>query len=406
MTSPNLTDDTAPTEEYTHNDQDTLNQIKRLLFSSQTDFQDSTVVDRENQFDLSSEYQLSEQNDITTAGVTHDATESEYRIRANGSTESLESVDVFRYIPGYIAEVGTAIRIPEAPTGDQEVRWGYWDGSSGAYFGWDSDGVFVETQRDGTRQGKTYEADWNGESVADIEQQFADGMVTRLILALYNFGHVRYQLFTRDDTGRIEPKNVHRDAPTGSTTLTEQNNPIRVEVDNSSGSSDFDVFVADRQASLRGEFVPNQRLKGEQLTSVSLNGTTWTPILTLRKKSAFQGIAVNLFSMRAFADSDIIVMVRSDVGSETDSDYGTPSDLNAGETAVETDTSPSASVSDGFFRFRTLFEGGTGAQSSFGEFEDIDLEEKRQRPMTIFARTVSGTGGTINAATLNWVEQW
>jgi len=112
-----------------------------------TVYGDLTVVDRDNRFEVSSEYPLSDQQDIATSGVSHQSNNSVFRIRANNSTESIESVKKLAYSPGYIAEIGIALRIPEAPTGDQEVRWGYWDGDDGVYFGWDSDGVYIERQR-------------------------------------------------------------------------------------------------------------------------------------------------------------------------------------------------------------------------------------------------------------------
>jgi len=46
---------------------------------------------------------------------------------------------------------------------------------------------------------------------------------------------------------------------------------------------------------------------------------------------------------------------------------------------------------------QTLADSGT-------PYGDLDL--KRDRPFTVFARRVSGTGGTLNAFMENWEESW
>ena len=377
-----------------------------VLESSGTPYGDLTVVDRDNRISISAETPISAQQDFATAGVTHDPSESRYRIRANSGTESLETVDGLQYTPGYIAEIGIALQIPVAPTDDQEVRWGYWDGDEGAYFGWDSTGVFVETQRNGTRQGKVYKDEWNNQASIDAEQVLIDGTISRLELALYNYGTVGYELYDRDDsTKQLEPEIIHREDTGGDTTLSKQDNPVRVEVDNPDGS-DFDVFVADRQATVRGQFTPNRRIKGERRTGVSLSGTTWVPVLSFRRKELFKTINTDLFDLSVKPDEDIFMQVREDAGSTADDDYAAPQNVDANETAVEVDTSPTASISDGYYAFQTQFDGGQNNRSVLGRLDNVDLELKNARPMTVFARTVSATGGELTAFNTNWAENW
>ena len=372
------------------------------LKASGTPYGDLTTVDRDNRIDLTAEFPLSEQNDIVTSGVTHDPTESVYRIRANASTESLETVDTLQYTPGYIAEVGVAIQIPEAPTGSQEVRWGYWNDTNGVYFGLDSEGVFAEQLRTGTRLGK--ERGLVGDF--DIEQVIQNGSITRLILALYNYGSIGFQLFSKQGQDDILDQNtVFEQNIDGQTTLAQQNLPIRIEVDNPD-SSDFDVFVADRQATVRGQFTASRRLKSESLDNVSLNGTTWVPIMTIRKKTGFETVTVGVFNIDTIPSDDIYLQIRSNAGSDTDGDYATPSNIGAEETAIEVDTTPTASISDGFHRYQTTLTGGQGASTTLGQVENVDVELDRDRPFTLFARKVSGSGGTLEGTTFGWAENW
>ena len=383
-------------------DADTL---KDAIENTATPYGDLTVVDRDNRISVSAESPLSDQSDTYTSGVSHIPTDSKFRIRANSSTERLETIDSLQYTPGYIAEVGIALEIPEAPTGDQEIRWGYWDGQNGVYFGWDSVGVFGESLRNGTRQGKIRPSEWSNTPDIDAEQALQNGTISRLILALYNFGSLGFELYDRDETNQLESNLLHAQNIDGETTLSKQDNPIRVEVDNPD-TTDLDVFVADRQATVRGQFTPNRRIKGERREAVGLSGTTFVPILSFRRKEAFKTINTELFDVSLKPDEDIYIQVREDVGSTTDADYAAPQDVSEDETGVEVDTDPTADITDGYYVYQTQFDGGQNNRSVLGRLEDVDLALKNTRPMTLFARTVSATGGELEAFNLNWAENW
>jgi len=381
-------------------------ELRDILNKSGTPYGDLTVVDRDNRIDVSSESPLSNQIDFFTSGVTHDATNSRYRLRANASTESLETVDDLQYTPGYIAEVGISLQIPQAPTGNQEVRFGYFSSDDGVYFGWDSEGVFVERLRDGTRVGKTYQENWTAGKNVNVEQQLQNGTIALIELALYNYGTIGFDIYDQDRvTNGLQANKVHNADVPGTTTLSSQDNPIRVEVSNPD-TSDLDVFVADRQATVRGQFTPNRRIKGERRTGVALSGTTWVPIISFRRKESFKTINTDLFDLVAKPDEDIFVQIREDAGSTTDTDYTAPQDVNAGETAVEVDTSPTASITDGYYVFQGQFDGGQNNRSVLGRIDNVDVALKNARPMTVFVRTVSATGGNLTAFNLNWAENW
>jgi len=66
----------------------TLRELDKNIRRSSTPYGDLTVVDRDNRIGVSSEVPLSNQIDNATAGVTHQPTESVYRIRANAGTEA------------------------------------------------------------------------------------------------------------------------------------------------------------------------------------------------------------------------------------------------------------------------------------------------------------------------------
>lgn len=377
-----------------------------VLEKSGTPYGDLTTVDRDNRIDVSSETPLSEQADFATAGVSHVPADSVYRIRANAGTESLETVDSLQYTPGYIAEIGLSLQIPTAPTGNQEVRFGYFDASDGVYFGWDSGGVFIERLRNGVREGKVYEDDWTEDYGTDAQTELQRGTIALLELALYNFGSIGFDIYDQDDdTNALQSNTVHYADVPDQTTLSSQDNPIRVEVSNPD-ASDFDVFVADRQATVRGQFTPNRRVKGERREGVALSGTTWVPVLSFRRTDAFKTTNTSLFNLSAKPDVHVYVQVREDAGSTTDADYSAPQDVKAGETGVEVDTAPSGAISDGYFVYQTQFDGGKKNDSQLGDLKDVDLQLKNTRPMTVFVRAVSASGGTLKGINVNWAENW
>jgi len=377
---------------------------------ARTPFGDLTVVERTPLIDVSSDDPLTNQKDIWTSGVSHIESESEYRIRANSTTESIETVQYLPHSIGYKAEVGIALRVPDAPTGDQEIRWGYWDGNNGAYFGYDSDGVFTEFIRNGTRQGKTYGGGWVAETRAsnvDVETALNEGAVSRLGLSLYNHGEITFEVFPRNDENRQTRRVVHADSPRETTTLSQQNNPIRVEVDNPS-SSDFDVFVADRQASIRGNVEASRRITSEFNMSGSLDGTNWVPLISFRRKGGFNGIDVNLFSLDVQTADDAVLQLRSDV-TLTGANWGAPSVVNAGETVLEVDMSATdVDASTGYHRWMGGSEGGGGpASTSLTRFENVDNSLKRERNMTLMARALEGTvTSDIPYVSLQMEESW
>lgn len=389
-----------------------VREVESIASDTATAYGDLTVVDRDARISISADVPQSEQRTDDTAGVTRLPDESVYRLRANASTESTETVKQLQYSPGYTGETGIAIQVPTAPTGDQEVRWGYWNGTDGAYFGYDATGVFVEAIRNGTRGGKIRPDEWTGRAGGSdgtsikkrVEQRLQSGAITRQQLSLYNFGQVGFEVFGRDaEANELAAERIHNYGVDGETTLSRQNNPLRVEVDNPD-ASDFDVFVADRQATIRGQFTSADRVKGQPVEDVSVS--TWTPILSARIKPEFNTVNVGVFSLTSIADNDHYVQIRSGAGSTDAADYETPATADAAETAVEVDTAPTAAITDGYHRYQTLFPGGTGSKTSIGQVDSVDTDLKNGRPVTVFARGVGDASTTVTSLNLNWEETW
>lgn len=371
-----------------------------------TPYGDMTVVDRDNRISISSDTPISEQRDNLSAGVERLLDESVYRIRANDSTETAQTVEQLQYSPGYIGEIGIALRVPEPPTAGQEMRSGYFQPADGITLGWDETDPYVEAIRTDTRQGKLYPGDWNGDVSGErVRELLQNGAITRQQLGLYNYGSVTQQIFGRDDDGRLRLEELHTYSRDSGTTLSRQNNPIRIEAINTT-TEDFDVRFADRQATIRGQFTASNRVKGVLQTDINIT-TSYEPVLTIRIKSDFDTVGVDVLSLQVLSDVDLALQIRSDVGSDTDTDYATPQYLDASETAIEVDTDPSAAVDQGYFRGQRLFSGGGqgNAPTPLGQLETADLEIKTGRPLTLYVRGVESTGRIIGQTT-NVEESW
>jgi len=241
------------------------------------------------------------------------------------------------------------------------------------------------------------------------------GAIARQQLSLYNFGTVGHEILRPGSDGELGPVAVHTFDSGAQTTLTRQNNPIRVEVENPA-AEDFEVFVSDRQATIRGDFAASDRANAEYRTGVALSGETWVPILTLRVKPDFDQLPVDLLQFSALVSGPLFIQFRAGAGSASAADYDVPRNSDPTETAVEVDRDPTATIADGRKRFQFLVPGGADGTSGgpptptpptpLAQLPEVDLQIKRDQPVTLFARRTTGTGGEIEACNLQWSEGW
>ena len=106
-------------------------------------FGDLATIERTTVLDISSTFGTSViRDEITTTGSATvaqdpDTTTGELVLETGTTANSeieLATAEYGRYTPGYSAEAGMGIRIPDPPT-EGEARWGYFNGDDGFYFG-------------------------------------------------------------------------------------------------------------------------------------------------------------------------------------------------------------------------------------------------------------------------------
>lgn len=342
---------------------------------------------------------------------------SEYRLRttalANDSAK-LDSAEYGRYVPGYQAECGIGVRLPDLSkyTGEVDTKWGYFSDTDGFFFGRDATGFYVGIRRAGSDT-KVYQDSFNSDKVDGTgESEYTIDLTTGNIFEIdyvwYGYGPIRFYIVAKDEDFILGSKKIllHTILTTGQTSVEQPNLPIRVFTDNGATATAHDVFVGGRQYSIYGAYDPIYRITGDFRLSAGLT-TTFQPLISFRRKSAsiFQNQMVRFESLHFHASADVIVgfVINGTLGGGTS--WGNPTQATATETVLESDRT-STTISGGIFTGGFyVAPGGVGANQV-----DFALENKIQdlinsQPFTVVARARTGTP-TMDIISLNLKEEW
>lgn len=379
-------------------------------------FDEVNVVETTPIFELKSNYGLSDLRDITsTAGsgaVTNAVGDGEYLVAttANGAdTARLDTAERGRYVPGMIGKIGIGVRRPTAPTGNQVALWGYTDGTDGVYFGEDATGLYVALLNDGTET-KIRQSAWNqdtldGAGPSGLTLDMTRGNVFQAEYAWYGYGGAEFYVCLPDAKGAQRRYLVHTVSASAGLIFQNPNLPVRASVVNGGTATAFSMFVGGRQYSVEGEYRPNERITPEYRLSLGSIGTTFLPLVTFRRKSAYLGVGAKLAGFDVLTDADAIVELVLDA-TLTGASYGAPTDVAAAETAFEADNSATA-ISGGHVLWRG-FVAASGSGSNSQGFRSSDIPEidfLAAQPVTLAIRRITGTAATASAI-MRVREEW
>lgn len=383
---------------------------------NQSQFSENITAERTPVIELNSAYGTSALRDVetvTNSGAISASATGEILLSTGATATSkavLESAERGRYIPGYGAESGIGIRVPTAPTGNQFARWGLWDTASlteGFYFGVDATGIYTAYTR-GSTESKVYQSSWNidkldgtGKSGYTITQ--SDGVIYRINFTWYGYGQILFGVIAVvDDVQRFVP--CHSLRVTSTTSVQNPNLTIFAESNNGGDAVDLDVYVGGRNYAIVGKYVPQRRVTGQERGSVSTS-TTIEPLVTFRRKAAFLDRSVKVQGFDAdVATAAVIIEIRLN-GSLTGASYTTPTNHTAAETALEVDTSATAITGGEVIYSKYLPSGSVGKESAAGAVGiAIDIDIPTDQPVTLCARTLSGTGTVVSH--LRMTEEW
>jgi hypothetical protein len=284
-------------------------------------FGELKVVQRSMVIDLKSVFGISVLRDtVMTTGsgsVTNAIANPEFTLSTTAANDTavMQSAERGRYVAGYGAQCGIAVRIPAAFTGNQAVRFGYTDGSNGFFFLYNASGMSVGIVRAGVET-IIPQSSWNGDRMngtgpSGRTLDVARGNIYRQAIVWYGFGAIAFEIVTTDSSGNQLVSTVHRWAPNGQTSVMTPNLPIYVGLQNGGTAAPATVYVAGRQYSLYGNYSPIYRISSFYDTgTAALTTTGFTPIMSVKRKTGSPGMGLKLSSYDIVSSDTIFVQIR------------------------------------------------------------------------------------------------
>lgn len=334
-----------------------------------------------------------------------------------GANVFFESGERGRYIPGYQAEAGVGVRLPDQTwVGTQKVEWGYFDENDGIGYGVDAGGVYIFIERQGTVTAKVYQSNWNKDTLdgsggirnaTGYTLDMSEGNVMQIEFIWYGYGPVQWFISIKDPNLRIgsSPVLIHSELPSQSTSISQPNLPIGVRINNGDQSTSKQIFVGGRQFSIYGEPVQRFRITGERRSNVSIAAGSWVPLISFRRKTGRGNTqSVEISSVNISANGNLFYSFVS-AGTLTGASFGNLTDTATTETVVESDVSATAITGGHFFGGEYIYT-GTNQSTSVGALRDLDFDFVNNDIVTLVVRTIGAQSVTVNAATFNIKEQW
>jgi len=387
-------------------------------------FGDVTTIRRRTVIDLASSFGTSTLRDETdsvgsgTISQDPDPDTGEIVLSTGTTPDSrieLTSAEYGRYVPGYSAQQGVGIRIPNPPT-EGEVKWGYFNGNDGFYWGYDGDQgeLFVAREKGGTEVTRVYRSDWNRgtvDTILDRDWDIQDGSIFQIDYSWYGYGIILFTIVSqtsndlRNTSPRQESVTVHAINVSNETSVTDPNQPIRVDAENGANGEDYDVRVGGRQYSVFGEEPSEQRDTAATIFSTTIADGAWTHIMSWRRDPADDANArLNVDDIDFGIDQTVklALVVNADVTGFT---WGIPDLVDPDETLLQ--YSPSGTfngIGNGTKGWEGSIRVGDQGNAQVGISPDIDLQFGQNTVVSLVAQCDGGTG--IATTTMRMLEDW
>lgn len=373
--------------------------IADLMYSNVSPLNEIKIAQKTQQIIYNSNVPLSERRDEITetnnATITKVAS-SEYRVRAtadSGSLGKLQTKQRGNYLPGNVQEAGLGIRIPTQPTGDAYIKWGYFKDDTGIYCLYDATGLYFVVEDSGTERLKVEKNDFNQSTLNDLD--LSDGNVFQFPFVYYGYGPAYLEVGIKSQTdgqNSYDLEVAHSFNLNGSTTISEPNLPLTVEVSSGTSGVQLDAFVGGRQITTYGKLEATRRLVGDYRTLGSID-TTFLPLVSFRHKTGFENISLRLQKLEVIGDASLVYRIIRN-GTLTDASFGTAQGYTSSEIATEWDIAATA-ISGGDLIKQGLIS-GTGKDSlTVNSMPDRILNEGEI--YTVAIARVSGTNATATA---------
>lgn len=378
----------------------------------QSPFEELKVEQKTTVIDLKSVFGRSLLRDIYSSNGNGSITNNiggngEYTLSVSGVNDiaQLSSAERGRYIAGMSAEVGIGVRTNTYTLSNtQQAKWGYFDESNGFYFLMNSNGLNCAILKNGvetiyTRNNFTADSlDGNGPS--GVTYNPTTGMIYNITYSWYGYGSVEFAIIARNLENKQSYIPCHRVFSSNSTTINNPNLPIRVELKNNNSPNPAAIYVGGRQYSILGKYTPIMMINSSYLSVPSPARNIFSPILSIRRKVDYKGVAIKVLSADFIANSDTFVEIRTKTTLNNPVYTNIPSQIST-ETAIEQDTS-STVVTGGVVIWAGIIPAD---KSSLRQIESLQYTISEYDIVTVLAQSISSVTGTLSVA-LRWSEEW
>lgn len=388
------------------------------LFGDLTTIRRRTVIDLTSSFGTST---LRDETDSTGSGTISqdpDPDTGEIVLSTGTTPDSrieLTSAEYGRYVPGYSAQQGIGIRIPDLPT-EGEAKWGYFNGNNGFYWGYDGDQgeLFIGREKGGTEVTRVYRSEWNRgtvDTVLDRDWDLQDGSIFQIDFSWYGYGIILFTIVsqTADDLRSTSPRQesvaVHALSVQTDTSVNDPNQPIRVDVENGTAGEEIDVRVGGRQFSVFGEEPSEQRDTAATQFSSTVADGTWTHLMSWRRNPTDEANArLNVDGLDFGIDqtAKLALVVNANLSGQT---WGVPELVDSDETLLQVATDGTFDgIGDGTKGWEGSIQVGGQGNAQAEVNPDIDLQFGQNTVVSLIAQCDGGSG--LATFTMRMLEDW
>lgn len=375
-----------------------------------TSFEEIRTAERTPIIELKSIFGKSSFRDIfieTGGTITNNVGDSEFRLQVNGANDEvwIRSAERGQYVAGLQGETGIAVRLGSNLVGNQTLNIGLFDDSNGFYYEYTSNGLSAVLLRDNVTNViplSSFNVDkFDGSGPSKYVLDPTDGIIYTIRFSWYGYGNVEFRLNTTNSELKQSSWLGHIYNPYATTSVKNPNLPISVRLRNNGTVSSGTAFVAGRQYSLLGKYLPITRETATYRLTINVNSpANFTPLIAVRRKVGYLGVPVKAFAVDALCTADLVLQLRTQA-TLTNPSWTTPLDTNANDTATEVDVASTA-ISGGKPIWTALVGGnnrGSGARLEIA----YDLPEFDT--LCLIAKSVTGGNNTVSVI-FRWTEGW
>ena len=370
--------------------------------------QRTSILDLKSTFGVSAlrEY-VTVANGGTVLGAATTGT-GEYSLNTTivmGSAAALQSAERGAYQSGFGAETGMGIRLqPNFPVG-QVAKWGFYDGTNGFYWQYDTvNKLSCNILRGGTTT-QIVQSNFNtdlldGTGPSTLVFDASRGNVFHILFSWYGYGSINFSIVMTDANANQCVVPVHQFCVPWSTSTVTPHLPIRAEITNVSSLSTGVMYLGGRQYCVLGNDHPPKRYTTVWQQGAAYSSTA-TRTLAIRRKQGYTGTRMCIQGIDCITTSQAFYAVYQ-AATVVGGTWTVPTNMTASETGLEANTSFTLSTG-GNLVYSTLFD--VSLNMAGRESMDIAITEYDIFVVELTAMSGSGKQSVIGNL-LRVEEEW